>query len=193
MGVENHAAYRINLKSSNYDKIAIDVNSIINVLNATSNELLTNNSFKIMKTCTSAIKKMQRDDHKLLENVSKNEQYLEDLRNRCEEERLYNINTIEETNNKIQKLKFDVEEVQRELTFFNNCSFNGMYRVFFHEVNLNQSFLLTKKSFGIKKFLICDIYKDLFFLFFFQMGHPVDGLICISKFSYFKKILSMCT
>lgn len=115
MGVEDHGEFRINLESSNYDKIAMDINMIINISKATLEELNTHGTFKLMDKCTLSLKQMQSDDRELLQNVEKNEVLIEELRNQCEEERLINIKTIEETNTKIQKLRFDVEDVLSRL------------------------------------------------------------------------------
>lgn len=114
MGVEDHGQYRINLQSSNFDKIAIDINNIINVLKGSLQELDVHGTFRMIEKCTSGMQQMQKDDIILMEDVKKNEKYIEELHKQCEEERQQNIKTIEATHNEIQKLRFDVEETECE-------------------------------------------------------------------------------
>lgn len=117
MGVEDHGEYRINLRSSNYDRISIDINNIINILKESIKELDAEGTFTIIEHCTNAMKQMQNDDKTLLEDVENNEKFIEELQKKCEEERLYNLKTIEETHTKIQKLRFNVEEEECECMF----------------------------------------------------------------------------
>lgn len=117
MGVEDHGEYRINLKSSNYDKVAVDINMIVNVLNATAKEIDIDGTFKEIDKLTTALMQMQQDDSQLLEDMATNEETIRKLHVQCEQERLESIKTIEETNQKIQKLRFDVEDVDSECSF----------------------------------------------------------------------------
>lgn len=110
MGTEDHAEFRINSVTSNYDKLARDINMIINVVKDAYDEIIDSGTCESIERCSNFLKKMNQDELDLLHSKEKSEKAIEDLKNKYEEERLYNISTIEETNAKIQKLRFEVED-----------------------------------------------------------------------------------
>lgn len=110
-GVEDHGQCRINQTSSNYDKLSKDINTIINILQESVNEVRAKGSMHVIEKCTVAIKNMSEDDVQLIVDMEKNEQRCKELKKIYEQERVDNINTIEETDAKIQTLKFCVEDV----------------------------------------------------------------------------------
>lgn len=54
---------------------------------------------------------MRQDEKKLFEEKEMNDKYIIELRKKCEDEFLKNIRIIEETNANIQKLRFEVEDL----------------------------------------------------------------------------------
>ncbi|CAG9824360.1 unnamed protein product [Phaedon cochleariae] len=121
---EMHADYRINLKSSNYNKLATDINRLINIIREGNEEINFGGTCSGMVGSIAAINQMREDDMQLLRQKVEYEEEIEMLRCQCEEERLNNIQTIDDTNTKIQKLKFEVEDVRvygrYEISFFKN-------------------------------------------------------------------------
>ncbi|KAG5898341.1 hypothetical protein JTB14_034324 [Gonioctena quinquepunctata] len=124
MGVENHGDNRLGTCSSNYEKLANDINTIMKMVKNCCEELIFRGTFDSLNWCIDAIKRMEKDDEQLLQDKKENEKKIELLRNQCEEERLNNIRTIEETNAKIQKLRFEVEDAivygKYEMIYFTN-------------------------------------------------------------------------
>ncbi|CAG9841007.1 unnamed protein product [Diabrotica balteata] len=108
-GIEDHAQTRIPFVSTNYDKMVIDINTFSNIIKETSREIRDNGTTKILETCINALRNMMLDDEKLVEEKSNNLKIIKELRKQYNNETFDNIRTIEETNEKIKKLAFDVE------------------------------------------------------------------------------------
>ncbi|VEN47912.1 unnamed protein product [Callosobruchus maculatus] len=121
-GTEDHAETRISSVTSNYDKLAKDIHLIIVVLSDTKSEINMVDTFKVLQESCVALARMQEDEVQLMLDASANEKAVVELTNLLEEERLANIRTIEETQAKIQKLRFEVEDVvvygRYEKTYF---------------------------------------------------------------------------
>ncbi|CAH1980840.1 unnamed protein product [Acanthoscelides obtectus] len=121
-GTEDHAQTRISSVTSNYDKLAKDINLIIVVLSDARSEINMEDTFKILKDSCVALRRMQEDEVQLMIDAESNEKAVVELTNLLEEERLANIRTIEETQAKIQKLRFEVEDLvvygRYEKTYF---------------------------------------------------------------------------
>ncbi|XP_050304922.1 dynein regulatory complex protein 9-like [Anthonomus grandis grandis] len=111
MGQENHAEYRINSQNSSFDKLAKDINMLFVVLKETSLEIKKYGTFNVLKDTIKLINQMQEEEEQLLADEASQERVIEDLKSQLEEERLDNIRTIEETDAKIQKLRFQVEDI----------------------------------------------------------------------------------
>nr|CAI5826505.1 unnamed protein product [Callosobruchus analis] len=109
-GTEDHAETRISSVTSNYDKLAKDIHLIIVVLSDTKSEINMDDTFKVLKESCVALASMQEDEVQLMLDASANEKAVVELTNLLEVERLANIRTIEETEAKIQKLRFEVED-----------------------------------------------------------------------------------
>ncbi|KAJ8922106.1 hypothetical protein NQ315_004038 [Exocentrus adspersus] len=124
MGTERHSEFRINWTINNYEKLARDIHAIIHVITECRDEIGTEGRFKDLTWASKVMKKMLEDEKQLIEKKDRNDKYIVELRKKCEEERLKNIRTIEATNADIQRLRFEVEDLQvyttNEYTYFEN-------------------------------------------------------------------------
>lgn len=122
MGQENHADFRINSSNNNFDKLARDINMLFLIVKETCHEIRKYGRYRVMDEAIRTIRKMHREEEQLLEEEAKQEMIIEDLKSQCEEERLENIRTIEETDSKIHQLRFQVEDIyiygQYEVQYF---------------------------------------------------------------------------
>ncbi|XP_057661999.1 uncharacterized protein LOC130897257 [Diorhabda carinulata] len=108
-GVENHEDTRIPCVNANYDKITVDINNLINIIKETFRELDLIGTFTVLEKRTDAIKRMCQDERALIKQKQYNEKKILVLQHKLEEERINNIRTIEETDQKIEKLRLEVE------------------------------------------------------------------------------------
>uniref|UniRef100_A0AAR5PMW4 Dynein regulatory complex protein 9 n=1 Tax=Dendroctonus ponderosae TaxID=77166 RepID=A0AAR5PMW4_DENPD len=122
MGQENHAEFRINSTNNNFDKLAKDINMIYVVLDETCKEIKKFGQYRCMENTVSVVNRMHEEEERLLQDESNQERIIADIKYKCEAERLDNISTIDETDTKIQELRYQAEDIyiygQLEVQFF---------------------------------------------------------------------------
>ncbi|KAL1494011.1 hypothetical protein ABEB36_009684 [Hypothenemus hampei] len=121
MRPENHAEFRINSKNNNFDKLAKDINMLHQVLLKTCKELGVGTYHCLVET-VEIIKKMHKEEEELLEEEANRERVIKSVKNKCEKERQDNIKIMQETNEKIQQIKYQAEDIniygQLEVQYF---------------------------------------------------------------------------
>lgn len=122
MGGENHSEYRINSTNSSFDKLAKDINMVYVTLLETCRDILIYEKYKRLQDVIKSIARMHEEEETLLESAGNSQRIIEDTKNRYEAERLDNIRTIEETDAKIQNIRFKAEDFniygQLEVQYF---------------------------------------------------------------------------
>lgn len=122
MGQENHAEFRINSTNSNFDKLAKDINTVFVVLDETCKEIKKFGQYRCMENTVQVVNQMHQEEERLLQDEFNQERIIADIKYTCEAERLDNIRTIEETDSKIQELRYKAEDIyiygQLEVQFF---------------------------------------------------------------------------
>lgn len=111
-GGENHAEHRINSSSNNYEKLARDINRIVQVINECLEDINVNGKFDLLNQAVVVMRYMREDERKLIEEKEKNDKYVVELRKRCEEELLKNNSHLEETDVNIHRLRYEAEDLQ---------------------------------------------------------------------------------
>lgn len=92
--------------------MAKDINLIIQIIKECQDDIHVSGKFDSLTCAAEVLRQMREDERKLIEEKESNDRYIVELRKRCEEELLKNIRIIEETNARIQKLRFEVEDLQ---------------------------------------------------------------------------------
>ncbi|XP_030761708.1 dynein regulatory complex protein 9-like [Sitophilus oryzae] len=122
MGQEDHAQIRIGCANSNFDKLAKDIALFYGIIRDACKEFNKFGTLDKISTCVHILKRMKQEEDQLLQDEENQEKIIDDIKTHCEEERLNNTKTIEDTNSNIQKLRFESEDIylygQREVAFF---------------------------------------------------------------------------
>ncbi|CAH1286051.1 unnamed protein product, partial [Diabrotica balteata] len=108
-GTEDHAEKRLPARGINHDKIAIDINKLINVFRETAKKLSYNEEFPVLTGFLSAIDNMTKDDEMLFESQKTKSLEIKLLKQQYDIEKNKGLNNIEKTFDNIQYLKFSIE------------------------------------------------------------------------------------
>ncbi|CAG9771085.1 unnamed protein product [Ceutorhynchus assimilis] len=169
MGQENHAEYRINSTNSNFDKLAKDINMFYVLFKEVCQEIRAYGTYNVMQDTFEIIKRMQKEEEDLLEDEANQEKVIKDLVNCREQERIENIHTIEETNSKIQKLKFLVEDIyiygQHEVQYFNKWEQSRMEQNILKNKGKEQHYetIISKTNIKMQQENRCDNELERYF------------------------------
>lgn len=122
MGGKNHSEYRINSTNSSFDKLAKDINTVYVTLAETCHDIQNYGKCTRLQDVIKSVARMHQEEETLLETAENSQRIIEDTKNRYEAERLDNIRTIDETDAKIQNIRFKAEDFniygQLEVQYF---------------------------------------------------------------------------
>ncbi|XP_050517158.1 uncharacterized protein LOC126891869 [Diabrotica virgifera virgifera] len=108
-GTEDHSEKRLPSRGINHDKLAIDINKLINVFRETAKKLSYSEEFPILKGFLNAINNMTKDDDMLFENEKTKSLEIKLLKQQYNSEKAKGLNNVEKTFDNIQYLKFSIE------------------------------------------------------------------------------------
>ncbi|XP_060517849.1 dynein regulatory complex protein 9 [Cylas formicarius] len=123
MGQERHADCRIGSTRDDFDKLSRDIVTLQMILTETCIEIAQCDVYKTLQNSVKTIKLMNEEEEQLLRDEQNSGNIMQELERQYQEERLNSNRAIDETDAKIQTLRFEVEDVnlygQHEVEYFN--------------------------------------------------------------------------
>ncbi|CAG9857727.1 unnamed protein product [Phyllotreta striolata] len=108
---ENYEDMKIPAIGINQDKLATDITNLINVCKKTSHEIAQSGTYKILKDSIKHLRRMKRDVDELYKQKDDNVKLIKTLKSQIEEERNASLKLIEEIDDDIQQIRFEVEDI----------------------------------------------------------------------------------
>ncbi|XP_056631102.1 uncharacterized protein LOC130441436 [Diorhabda sublineata] len=163
---ENLADVRLPSVDTNYDKLANDINCLVNVFRETSQELTIYETYSTLRRYVTALIAMEKDNKKLIDSQIKNKNEIKKLKELTSRERDTRLNEIHEIWEQIQDMKLKIDS---KIIF-------GRYEIAFYQK--------WEKTRGEQNNMVCKEYEAFHMNTINEMREKIDlEMKCHLKFN----------